>query len=281
MRGGAAAHLGPPATEGDITAAEALLDRPLPAGLLALSRADEVTYQGAGGMVARSTVVTAPKAAHSSTAVMPARVPGRVTAPARDAGGCHGECAAATVSGTIAAVLPIVPPGEVDPAVPYRTGRMRLDRAGSAVDRLRTVHFEDFLPDDQRLLEDALPLLLQLRPHLTADTLREIYREGYIQGLRFTAAYDEDGWCLGVAGWRVLANTSAGRKLYVDDLVTDEGQRGRGVGGALLNELAIRAADAGCSLLDLDSGVQRAGAHRFYFRERMTITAYHFTRPLA
>jgi hypothetical protein len=48
----------------------------------------------------------------------------------------------------------------------------------------------------------------------------------------------------------------------------------------LLAELARRAAAAGCSVLDLDSGVQRHDAHRFYFREAMHISSYHFMRPL-
>jgi hypothetical protein len=44
----------------------------------------------------------------------------------------------------------------------------------------------------------------------------------------------------------------------------------------LLAELRERAIDAGCRSLDLDSGVQRFEAHRFYLRERMNITAHHF-----
>jgi len=33
-------------------------------------------------------------------------------------------------------------------------------------------------------------------------------------------------------------------------------------------------------VLDLDSGTQRTDAHRFYLRERMSITSLHFTLPL-
>ena len=34
------------------------------------------------------------------------------------------------------------------------------------------------------------------------------------------------------------------------------------------------------SLIDLDSGVQRHDAHRFYLRERMAITSHHFAKNL-
>lgn len=138
----------------------------------------------------------------------------------------------------------------------------------------------DIGPDDPRLVTDLLPVLTQLRPHLTTESVRRIYAEGHPQGLRFTAAYDSEGRCVGVAGWRILALTFCGRKLYIDDLVSDERARSAGIGKALLEALVDRARAAGCAILDLDSAVHRTGAHRFYMRERMHISAFHFQRSL-
>jgi GNAT superfamily N-acetyltransferase len=136
----------------------------------------------------------------------------------------------------------------------------------------------DIEPADERITA-VLPVLRQLRPHLTPESFAEIYAEGHRQGLRFLAAFD-GGRCVGVAGWRLLALTLCGRKLYVDDLVTDETARSGGVGAALLAELRRRAVAAGCSILDLDSAVHRARAHRFYFREGMHIAGYHFIEDI-
>lgn len=86
--------------------------------------------------------------------------------------------------------------------------------------------------------------------------------------------------CLAIPGWRIVVNTSTLRKLYVDDLSTTSTARSTGVGGALLRELRIRAHSEGCHVLDLDSGVQRHDAHRFYLRERMEITSHHFAQRL-
>jgi GNAT superfamily N-acetyltransferase len=137
----------------------------------------------------------------------------------------------------------------------------------------------DVVPGDPRLVSDVLPVLSELRQQLTAESLTAVYAEGYPQGLRFLAAYDGDR-CVGVAGWRIMALTFATRKLYVDDLVTTAEGRSRGVGHALLAELETRARDAGCTVIDLDSGVQRHDAHRFYLRERMHISSHHFTKAL-
>jgi GNAT superfamily N-acetyltransferase len=136
----------------------------------------------------------------------------------------------------------------------------------------------DIDPDSPRLPE-MHEVLRHLRPEVTLPQLREIYAEGYPQGLRFTAV-DDESRIVAVAGWRLVACTTVGRRLYIDDLVTDPDLRSAGHGRLLLTELERRARGAGCRVLDLDSGVHRGAAHRFYFRERMTITAYHFTLPL-
>jgi GNAT superfamily N-acetyltransferase len=142
-----------------------------------------------------------------------------------------------------------------------------------------TVRLVDLDPGDPRLTSDLLPVLLELRPHLTPESFAAIYAEGHPQGLRYTAAFDGDR-CVGVAGWRLIATTFAGRKLYVDDLVTVSDARSTGVGKTLIEDLARRARDVGCSVIDLDSGVQRLDAHRFYHREGLTISAHHFTKRL-
>ena len=136
----------------------------------------------------------------------------------------------------------------------------------------------DLEPGDDRL-DEAVDVLRELRPHLTAASFAAVYAEGHPQGLRFTVAYD-GGRCVGVAGWRIVATTASLRKLYVDDLVTTAAHRSTGVGRALLDALAQRAEAAGCTALDLDSGVQRADAHRFYRREGLTISSVHFARGL-
>ena len=141
------------------------------------------------------------------------------------------------------------------------------------------MRFVDIEPGDPRLTADVLPVLLELRPHLTPESFAHVYSEGHPQGLRYTAVYDNDR-CVAVAGWRFVATTVALRKLYVDDLVTASDHRGQGVGAVLLGKLESLAREADCRVLDLDSGADREDAHRFYFREGMVIRGLHFIRRL-
>lgn len=124
-------------------------------------------------------------------------------------------------------------------------------------------------------IDRCFPVMVQLRPHLArrdfVDRVRRMQGEGYR-----LAALEQRGVVRAVAGFRVFDLLYRGRTLYVDDLVTDQDARSSGHGAALLSWLRERARAEGCEELTLDSGVQRAGAHRFYFREGMAIDAYHF-----
>ncbi len=120
----------------------------------------------------------------------------------------------------------------------------------------------------------------QLRPHLVESDfvprVRRMQREGYHLAFR----EDETRTVRAVAGFRLYEKLSSGAQLYVDDLVTDSTARSHGHGRALLTWLRDHASARACVQLELDSGVQRCEAHRFYFRERMHISAYHFVTPL-
>ena len=63
-------------------------------------------------------------------------------------------------------------------------------------------------------------------------------------------------------------------------LVSDEARRSQGAGKLVLAWLEAKAGALGCHALALDSGVQRARAHHFYFREGLHIASYCFKKVL-
>ena len=71
-----------------------------------------------------------------------------------------------------------------------------------------------------------------------------------------------------------------GRLLYVEDLVTREADRSAGYGGKLFDWLVQQARAHQCDHFELDSGVQRFDAHRFYLMKRMKIASHHFSLQL-
>ena len=128
-------------------------------------------------------------------------------------------------------------------------------------------------------LPAAYPVMAQLRPHLSQDqfiTQCAIqFAEGYL-----LAGLERDGELRALAGFRIHHKLVKGKTLYVDDLVTDSDSRSAGHGAALVAWLQAYGRQQGCTLLSLDSGVQRFAAHRFYLRERFDISCHHFTQDL-
>jgi GNAT superfamily N-acetyltransferase len=133
---------------------------------------------------------------------------------------------------------------------------------------------------DQSLLEASEGVHRQLRAHLPqgpgyVQRMKEIFAGGAEM-----AVVVVDGKVAGVTVWRMLERTFSGRELYCDDLVTDSNQRSTGVGRAMMEYMEKLARERDCDTFALDSGCQRQQAHKFYFREKLTITSFHFTRTL-
>jgi GNAT superfamily N-acetyltransferase len=125
-------------------------------------------------------------------------------------------------------------------------------------------------------LARAEPVHRQLRPQIPApfaDSMERVFAGGG----RMLVAVEEET-VRGVGVFRVYENTAAGLKLYVDDLVVDEEARSQGMGRAMLDWLEAEARRPGCSVVDLESGTPREGAHRFYFRAGYTIRTFGFKK---
>lgn len=131
---------------------------------------------------------------------------------------------------------------------------------------------------DAKWLEKAERVHRQLRPQLPADYAARLGAI-FANGARMTVVV-EGNEVVSVALWRIIENTYEGRRLYVDDLVSDEAKRSQGAGKFLLDWLQDKARTLKCGMLALDSGVQRQGAHHFYFREGLHVASFSFKKAL-
>ena len=128
----------------------------------------------------------------------------------------------------------------------------------------------------QEEIRRCYPVLHELRSHLV-DEKEFMERVARQQKQGYQLAFlESEGAVRAVAGYRFLESLFSGKNLYVDDLVTGDADRSCGYGGQLLDWLVDLARTSNCETLELDSGVQRFDAHRFYFSKRMSISSYHF-----
>jgi GNAT superfamily N-acetyltransferase len=125
----------------------------------------------------------------------------------------------------------------------------------------------------------CFPVMSQLRQHLKQDEFVPRVRLQEQAGYRL-AMLEDEGSVKAAAGFRLIENLFSGRMLYCDDLVTDGRERSKGYGKQMLDWLIDRARKEGCQSFELDSGVQRFDAHRFYLSNRMIISSHHFRLKL-
>jgi GNAT superfamily N-acetyltransferase len=122
-------------------------------------------------------------------------------------------------------------------------------------------------------------VMQQLRQNLKAEEfLARVRRQG-LDGYVLIAR-EQGARIVAVAGFRQRESLFLGRFLYIEDLVTERDQRSQGHGRAMLQWLIGEARRRDCGHVELDSGLQRADAHRFYLREGLYVRSHHFTMPL-
>jgi GNAT superfamily N-acetyltransferase len=89
---------------------------------------------------------------------------------------------------------------------------------------------------------------------------------------------DDEGRLVGIcSAYLDLNSVRYGLRCWVEDLAVDPDRRSEGIGAALLGAAREWARDQGATHLELDSGADRADAHRFYERERPSWTGMQYS----
>ena len=122
-------------------------------------------------------------------------------------------------------------------------------------------------------------ILQQLRPHLKKEDFISQIRRQERQGYKLVFI-EEDKKVISVAGFRLTEKLSKGKFVFVDDLVTDKENRSKGYGEKLIQWIIELAKENNCNVFELDSGVEKFDAHRFYLKHRMKISCHHFSLNL-
>jgi GNAT superfamily N-acetyltransferase len=138
--------------------------------------------------------------------------------------------------------------------------------------------FVQLAESDVQILQ-CFATLAQLRLHLKEETFLEQIHRQQQNGYQLAFIEVEDR-AIAVAGFSISECLAHGQFMYVYDLVVDQAMRSQQHGQRLFEWLMEYAKLHHCKELSLDSGIQRFEAHRFYFRQRMSISAYHFSLPL-
>ena len=94
-------------------------------------------------------------------------------------------------------------------------------------------------------------------------------------------AEDDNGEIYGIATLSIIMGPIVRKVAYLEDFVTDEAVRGKGIGTALWQAMLSWAKAKGCTELCFTSGVGREAAQKFYLNKGAEIyDTNYFRLPL-
>lgn len=129
-------------------------------------------------------------------------------------------------------------------------------------------------------LEKCFPVIKELRPHLNYDNYIAIYEQAHKSDGYELIAFEEQGKILAVMGYRFLSDFVRGRHLYIDDLVSTESARSKGLGAELLRYAENIAIENGCKSLRLCTGIENERGIKFYDRNGWNKRAYAYVKKV-
>ncbi|MGJ1228267.1 GNAT family N-acetyltransferase [Sphingobacterium siyangense] len=93
-------------------------------------------------------------------------------------------------------------------------------------------------------------------------------------------ASDDKTKAVAFVGYRIMHMLRTSWQVYIDDLYTDPGNRGKGYAGALLDFVDNFAKNRKIDFVHLDSGYMLNDAHRLYLNKGFVLACNHFAKNL-
>ncbi len=129
-------------------------------------------------------------------------------------------------------------------------------------------------------LEKCFPVMKELRPHLTFADFISIYEDAHRNDGYEIVAIEDDNNILAIMGYRILSDYVRGKHVYIDDLVSSESVRSKGLGAELLRYAEGVARDLNLKTLRLCTGIENDRGVSFYERNGWIKRAFAYTKKL-
>lgn len=132
----------------------------------------------------------------------------------------------------------------------------------------------------QNDLERFYPVMKELRKDLSYQDFKNLYEKAHETNGYEVVGFEDQGKIIALMGYRILYDFVHGKHLYIDDLVSTESQRSKGLGAKLLRYAEELAEKNLCKGLRLCTGVENEQGKKFYDRNGWNLRAVAYKKKL-
>lgn len=129
-------------------------------------------------------------------------------------------------------------------------------------------------------INEVIPLVKKLNDDkISFEILQQRFSEMIMQNYECAVAYKNDK-LIGVCGLWYCTRHYSGRSVEPDHVFIDEDYRGKGLGKEFFKWIYDYVEQKGYEAVELNTYVNNASSHKFYFNEGFKILGYHFLKKL-
>lgn len=129
-------------------------------------------------------------------------------------------------------------------------------------------------------IEQCWEVVFLLRPHLTKNNWSSMISEMMRNEKYCIAGIMANDKFVAFAGYRSMTSLHSGHIIYIDDLCTLEGYRGKGLASQLLNHVKAIAISNDKDAVVLDTNFNNSTAQKLYLNTGFQLTALHLSCSL-
>ena len=113
----------------------------------------------------------------------------------------------------------------------------------------------------------------------SAEVLKKRFEAMFQQHYECVGVFEEDR-LIGVTGLWYQTRHYSGKSCEVDHVYIDEKHRSGGIGKQLFAFIETHVKAKGCEAIELNTYVQNAASHKFYFNLGFKILGFHFLKEI-
>lgn len=133
---------------------------------------------------------------------------------------------------------------------------------------------------DPNFIRTIVPLLYKLNNGgISEEILKKRALEMAAQNYECLGIFD-DGKLIGICGMWFQTRHYAGKSCEIDHVILEEGYRGNGIGGLMMDFIYDHVGQKQCQWVELNTYVNNYASHKFYNNQNFIARGYHFVKQL-